>query len=171
MNLLSGLFIFLYVVIGIYLLVCYGNIAKKAGYSFYFGFLMVIPIVNFVILGILAFETWPILKNTDEYKAEKISRLKKELADLTGVKETTEEDEKPLKQKRVNAKSEEVAQSEKPIKNIEYMRYSPDILSCTTCKFFDIDCYNQRTPWCQALVGPSMEYGVCSTFKSKKSPS
>jgi hypothetical protein len=151
MDFSSGFFIFLYVAVSLYLLICYLNIAKKAGYSYWFGLLVIIPITNFITLGIMAFETWPVLKTTNGYKTEKIAKLKRELEELTDGKETPEEKE----------------QSVKPTTTIEYMRYSPDILSCTTCKYYDLGSFKQGTPWCKSLVGPSIDHGVCYTFKSK----
>ena len=38
------------------------NIFKKAGYSGWLGILMILPIVNLVLLLVLAFAEWPILK-------------------------------------------------------------------------------------------------------------
>ena len=63
--LLSGVFIFLYVIVAIYLIFCFIRICKKAGYSPLFGILLIIPGINLIILGIMAFEKWPILSVRD----------------------------------------------------------------------------------------------------------
>ena len=38
------------------------NIFKKAGYSGWLGILMIVPLVNLILLLVLAFATWPIHK-------------------------------------------------------------------------------------------------------------
>ena len=78
---MEGLIV-LYVAVGVYLIWCFCKIAEKAGYSRWFGVLMIIPLVNFVILGICAFETWPVLKPVKQRRAEKISSLRSQLAEL-----------------------------------------------------------------------------------------
>jgi hypothetical protein len=84
---LSGLFIFLYVLIGIYFLWCFIAIAKKAGYSTFFGFLLIIPIINFIALGILAFEKWPLLIRLEKNKLEIKESPKKEALEIVQSKE------------------------------------------------------------------------------------
>ena len=66
MDYFGAIFIVIYFVVGVYFIWCFIEIATKAGYSGIFGFSLIIPIVNFVTLGILAFEEWPIKKTLSE---------------------------------------------------------------------------------------------------------
>lgn len=52
-------FLAVVVVIGVIL---WCRIYSKTGYSWAFGLLMIIPIANFVMLCVLAFSDWPVLK-------------------------------------------------------------------------------------------------------------
>jgi hypothetical protein len=45
-------------------------IFKKAGYGGAMGLLMFIPIVNFIVLLILAFGKWPVLRELEQYKQQ-----------------------------------------------------------------------------------------------------
>ncbi|OFW58576.1 MAG: hypothetical protein A2W01_02455 [Candidatus Solincola sediminis] len=45
-------------------------IFKKAGYGGAMGLLMFIPIVNFIMLLILAFGKWPVLRELEQYKQQ-----------------------------------------------------------------------------------------------------
>jgi hypothetical protein len=85
--LLSGLFIVLYVLVGIYILWCFISIAKKAGYSAFFGFSLIIPIINFITLGILAFEKWPLMVRLERNKPETKELPKKEANEIAQSKE------------------------------------------------------------------------------------
>jgi hypothetical protein len=48
----------------------WGMIFKKAGYSFWLGLLMILPIVNVVWLLIFAFSTWPIHRELERYRQQ-----------------------------------------------------------------------------------------------------
>jgi hypothetical protein len=45
-------------------IVC-GAIARKAGYSRWYGLLMVVPLVNIVLIWIFAYAKWPALDRTE----------------------------------------------------------------------------------------------------------
>ena len=79
---MEGFLIFLYIVVYIFSLFCAIKIAQKAGYSPWFGVLMSVPIVNFIVIGIFAFETWPILKTGEQIKTEKIAKLQRQLNEI-----------------------------------------------------------------------------------------
>ena len=65
---------------------CCIRIAQKAGYARWFGAVVVIPIVNLVVLGYMAFEAWPIFKPSWEVAAEKsekrLAKLEQKIARL-----------------------------------------------------------------------------------------
>lgn len=63
MDFLSGLFIFIYIMVAVYIVWCFMEITRKAGYTYLFGLWIVVPIGNLIVLGILAFEKWPIRKS------------------------------------------------------------------------------------------------------------
>jgi hypothetical protein len=48
----------------------WGMIFKKAGYSFWLGLLMIIPLVNLIWLLIFAFSTWPIHRELERYRSQ-----------------------------------------------------------------------------------------------------
>jgi hypothetical protein len=54
--------LFIYLVIAVLIAVVYCKIYSKAGYPWAMGLLMLIPIVNLVMMLILAFSEWPIQK-------------------------------------------------------------------------------------------------------------
>lgn len=62
MNYLSAYFIIIYIVVGIYFILCFALIAKQAGYRLLFGILIIVPVLNLIVLGTLAFEKWPITR-------------------------------------------------------------------------------------------------------------
>lgn len=64
-DLALGLLIPVYLAVGVFLFVCWMIIAHKAGYSYWLGLLTLIPVVNLVFFGILAFDKWPILSARD----------------------------------------------------------------------------------------------------------
>lgn len=41
-------------------LILFGPIAKKAGYSYWAGLLMAVPLLNLVLVWVFAFTIWPI---------------------------------------------------------------------------------------------------------------
>jgi hypothetical protein len=61
-------------------LVVFCKIYAQAGYPWAMGFLMLIPIVNFIMMLILAFSEWPIQKQ--------VKQLQQQLASPTGPRET-----------------------------------------------------------------------------------
>jgi hypothetical protein len=54
--------LFIYLVIAVLFVVVYCKIYSRAGYPWAMGLLMLIPIVNLVMMLILAFSEWPIQK-------------------------------------------------------------------------------------------------------------
>lgn len=52
-----------------FVVVVWGMIFKRAGYSFAMALLMLVPIVNLIWLLIFAFSRWPIQKELDTYRA------------------------------------------------------------------------------------------------------
>jgi hypothetical protein len=48
----------------------WGNIFSKAGYSFWFCLLMIVPLANLIWLIIFAFSYWPIQRELDMYRAQ-----------------------------------------------------------------------------------------------------
>jgi len=62
---LSIVLLMVVVTVGIIAFAVYmwGRIFVKAGYSRWRGLLMLIPIVNFIVLILFAFEEWPIQRN------------------------------------------------------------------------------------------------------------
>src|SRR5438874_4477577 len=62
----GGLCVFIFAIALIALMIfVWGNIFKKAGYSFWFALLMIVPIANLIWLLIFAFSEWPIQKELD----------------------------------------------------------------------------------------------------------
>ena len=47
-----------------------GTIAKKAGYSFWMGLLMLIPIANLIVLIMFALTKWPIEQELEHYRRQ-----------------------------------------------------------------------------------------------------
>ena len=67
------IFSFILIILGIILVVViWRNIFQKAGYPAWYGFLILVPILNFIMLLYLAFSEWPIHRegNTDIVKEE-----------------------------------------------------------------------------------------------------
>ena len=81
MDYLGGIFLGIYIVVGVYFLWCFVEIAIKAGYSGLFGGSLIIPVVNIITLGILAFENWPI----KESQEQKIKLLQDKIEKLQAV--------------------------------------------------------------------------------------
>jgi hypothetical protein len=63
--LLVGFFILIVLIVG---LILWCKIFSKTGYSWAFGLLMFVPIANLVMLFILAFGDWPILRELRSLK-------------------------------------------------------------------------------------------------------
>ena len=55
------------IVLGIFV---WGNIFSKAGYSFWFTLLMLVPLANVIWLIIFAFSYWPVQRELDAYRAQ-----------------------------------------------------------------------------------------------------
>ena len=51
-------------------IVAYCKIFSKAGYNWALGLLMLVPIVNLIVMLVLAFGDWPILKEMRSLKAQ-----------------------------------------------------------------------------------------------------
>jgi len=47
-----------------------GTVAKKAGYSFWMGLLMFVPIANLIVLILFAVSKWPIEQELEHYRAQ-----------------------------------------------------------------------------------------------------
>jgi hypothetical protein len=62
--------------------VVFCKIYSRAGYPWAMGFLMLIPIVNFIMMLILAFSEWPIQKQ--------VKQLQQQLASPTGPRENAQ---------------------------------------------------------------------------------
>ncbi|MEA2708853.1 MAG: hypothetical protein QOF78_1454 [Phycisphaerales bacterium] len=61
----------LFVAIGIAIAVAiWGTIFKKAGYSFWMGLLMIIPLVNLIWFLIFVFSKWPIHHELERYRQQ-----------------------------------------------------------------------------------------------------
>ncbi len=58
-----------YVLLIAFMVFVAGTIFRKAGYSFWFGLLMLVPIGNFIWLLIFAFSKWPIQHELEMYRA------------------------------------------------------------------------------------------------------
>jgi hypothetical protein len=157
MDFFSDVYIALYVVVGCFLLICYLKIAKKAGYSYLFGFLLMVPIVNFVVLAIMAFETWPIMKTKAEIKAEKIARLKKELAELNNEGSTRTKTQEGIK--NLNDISSKTLSKQ--------VEYSADLLGCVNCIYFNGELYAKDLNWCRIAHESKVDKGVCFSFKAR----
>ena len=102
------LFIVLYVLLGGYLIWCFCEIAAKAGYSRWFGLLMIVPVVNLIILGIFVHETWPILKTKEQIRTEKIDKLQVELSELRGQQDVPDRLTGKGKRGRATAEAEKL---------------------------------------------------------------
>jgi hypothetical protein len=61
--------IFALVMVGLAVFI-WGTIFKKAGYSFWFGLLMLVPIGNLIWLLIFAFSKWPIEQELEHYRGQ-----------------------------------------------------------------------------------------------------
>jgi hypothetical protein len=86
---MEAFLIIIYIGLGIFYLVCMVKVFEKAGYPAIYGILMIIPLVNLVMLGTLAFETWPIQKkpsNTiQQHKTSNFSAPQKRHTHFPGV--------------------------------------------------------------------------------------
>jgi hypothetical protein len=61
-------FFLLFAIIGIFIaIIPYWFIFKKAGFSPWFGLLMVVPLINLIILYVLAFSQWKVVPITTVY--------------------------------------------------------------------------------------------------------
>jgi DNA-directed RNA polymerase subunit RPC12/RpoP len=99
--------IFLYIVIGLFFLYCWICIVMKAGYTWAFGLLFLIPVVNLILYILFAFETWPLQM--------KYRKVRDELAEY---KSTTD-----------GEKLETIPQTETPINSMA----SASINFCSNC--------------------------------------
>jgi hypothetical protein len=79
---ISGIILIIGLVVIGFRIWCFCEIAAKAGYSRWFGLLMVVPVVDLIIIGIFANETWPILKPKEQSRTERIDKLQAELSKL-----------------------------------------------------------------------------------------
>ena len=79
---ISGIILIIGLVVIGFRIWCFCEIAAKAGYSRWFGLLMVVPVVDLIIIGIFANETWPILKPKEQSRTEGIDKLQAELSEL-----------------------------------------------------------------------------------------
>ena len=59
-----------FVVIVAAMVALWGMIFKKAGYSFWLGLLMLVPLANLIWLLIFAFSTWPIHRELERYRQQ-----------------------------------------------------------------------------------------------------
>jgi len=66
-------FIFVTLVVTVLMAWAYCRIFSKAGYSWALGLLMLVPIANIVLPLFLAFTDWPISKELESLRQEKIS--------------------------------------------------------------------------------------------------
>lgn len=48
----------------------FGSIAKKAGYSFWMGLLMLVPLANLVVMIMFALTKWPIEQELEHYRRQ-----------------------------------------------------------------------------------------------------
>lgn len=66
--------IILAIIFGVLLIIFFVSIwwmiFKKAGYGGPMGLLMFVPIVNFIMLLILAYSKWPVLKQLEQYRQQ-----------------------------------------------------------------------------------------------------
>ena len=59
----------------------------------------------------------------------------------------------------------------KPYKEIESdaeLEYLLEVLSCTTCGFYNEEAFQRGKPWCNAPHPPEIENNYCITFKPKR---
>jgi uncharacterized membrane protein YhaH (DUF805 family) len=80
---LSGCFLLFVALLGLALfvlnIIVFCKIYARAGYPWAMGFLMLIPIVNFIMMLILAFSEWPIQRQ--------VKQLQQQLASSAGSRE------------------------------------------------------------------------------------
>jgi uncharacterized protein (DUF983 family) len=68
-DLFAAVFVIFFVALIILVAVAiWGTIFKKAGYSFWLGLLMLVPIANLIWILIFAFSKWPIQQQLEEYQ-------------------------------------------------------------------------------------------------------
>jgi len=60
-------FVFVLVILA-FLVFVWGTIFKKAGYSFWLGLLMIVPLANLVWILIFAFSVWPIQQELESLR-------------------------------------------------------------------------------------------------------
>jgi hypothetical protein len=67
----TGTFLSLIFLVGIFGLIgaIWWKIFSKAGYNGAMGLLMFVPIVNLIMIGVLAFSEWPIQKELSELRS------------------------------------------------------------------------------------------------------
>ena len=65
-----GLVLFVSLIVTIVITWIYCRIFSKAGYCWAMGLLMLIPIVNIVMLCVLGFSDWPVLKELRQLKQQ-----------------------------------------------------------------------------------------------------
>ena len=63
-------FIFIALAMLILHVIVFCKIYSRAGYPWAMGFLMLIPIVNFIMMLILAFSEWPIQRQVKQYQQQ-----------------------------------------------------------------------------------------------------
>ena len=68
MILIGAIALFVALIYIVFMLIIYCRIFSKAGYSWAMGLLMLVPIVNLIMLILLAFSDWPIYK---EFRRDK----------------------------------------------------------------------------------------------------
>ncbi len=56
--------------VAVFLFAIWWRIFKKAGYSGALGLLMYVPLVNFILLLVLAFSKWPIERQLEQYERQ-----------------------------------------------------------------------------------------------------
>lgn len=68
--------VFLFIGLSVFILqvVVFCMIYSKAGYSWAMGLLMLIPIVNFIMMLILAFSEWPIQRQLKQFQQHPVSQ-------------------------------------------------------------------------------------------------
>jgi hypothetical protein len=68
--LFAALVLLMVLVITILIIWIYCRIFSKAGYSWALGLLMLVPIANIVMLCVLAFDDWPVLRELRQLKQQ-----------------------------------------------------------------------------------------------------
>jgi hypothetical protein len=69
-NAIGGLFFILFVLaMWAFMVFVAGTIFRKAGYSFWFGLLMLVPLANIIWLLIFAFSEWPVHRELNHLRS------------------------------------------------------------------------------------------------------